>query len=594
MTRRIVGNISFKNNEWVIECEPYVRGKFKRIFPQVKQHAAETLFISHNDENCDDLLWFLDHYPMTISEDDNALLKQCSDRHNQLQVEITNIIESKKSSVNFKIEINPYTYQKTAAELLIAVNGLLLADELGLGKTLSAILAMALPENLPALVVSLAHLPRQIEREINRAIPNLKTHILSKKTPYPLIDEEGNYPDVIISSYAKLSDWAEELAGKIVYVVFDEIQELRTGTGSLKYEACSLVASKAKLRIGLSATPIFNYGAEFYNIIDVLRPNALGTRDEFVREWCSYDSKKIKDTVAFGNFLRNNGLMLLRKRTDPEVQKALPPVSTSIQYVDSDVKIIDKVKGYAFELARLILSETQNFQGERFQASGQFDILMRQATGIAKAPFVAEFVKMIIESGQPVLLFGWHRAVYDIWLKKLAEYNPVMYTSESLVAKERALNAFMKGESQVMIVSLRSGAGLDQLQYHPKCAIGVFGELDWSFGVHEQCQGRLHRHGQTKSLMYYYLLSETGSDPMMADVLGLKKAQLDGVRKTEGDLFTNLQQDKGHIKELAKRFLAENKQTSKTSDFSQDDMDNFIESAGHDASLRIEEEELPW
>jgi hypothetical protein len=44
---------------------------------------------------------------------------------------------------------------------------------------------------------------------------------------------------------------------------------------------------------------------------------------------------------------------------------------------------------------------------------GDFDWKMRQATGIAKAPYVAEFVKLLLESEQKVVLFGWHRDVYD-------------------------------------------------------------------------------------------------------------------------------------------------------------------------------------
>lgn len=83
--------------------------------------------------------------------------------------------------------------------------------------------------------------------------------------------------------------------------MFDEIQELRTGYTSQKYSAAKLISDQAELRLGLSATPIYNYGDEFYNIIEILRPDSLGTATEFAREWCSHE-KRINDPKAFGMF----------------------------------------------------------------------------------------------------------------------------------------------------------------------------------------------------------------------------------------------------------------------------------------------------
>src|SRR5690606_41175610 len=69
------------------------------------------------------------------------------------------------------------------------------------------------------------------------------------------------FRSVIISNYHKLAGWADVLAGKVRSVVFDEVQELRIpGTG--KYYAARHIAGQADFRLGLSATPIYNYGGE--------------------------------------------------------------------------------------------------------------------------------------------------------------------------------------------------------------------------------------------------------------------------------------------------------------------------------------------
>jgi CO dehydrogenase/acetyl-CoA synthase gamma subunit (corrinoid Fe-S protein) len=125
-------------------------------------------------------------------------------------------------------------------------------------------------------------------------------------------------------------------------------------------------------------------------------------------------------------------------------------------------------------------------------ASRDLDMLVRKATGVSKARGVAAYVKILLENNIPVILAGWHRDVYDIWLNELAEYKPVMYTgTESPAEKEKSKMAFVNGETNLFIISLRSGIGLDGLQQ--RCSTVVIGELDHSPKVHDQLIGRADR-----------------------------------------------------------------------------------------------------
>lgn len=420
------------------------------------------------------------------------------------------------------------------------------------------------PATRPALVVTMAHLPLQWKREIEKFAPQLVTHIVRQGTPYNLRvsgrrkkdARETAFPDVLLMNYHKLRGWADTLAGVVRTVVFDEAQELRH-TESQKSRAARHIASKADVRIGLSATPIHNYGGEFYNVIDVLRPDVLGSKEEFLREWCDEhvvmgrDKSTIRDPKAFGTYLRENALML--RRTRKEVGRELPPIITIPHDVDCDLAALDKVKSDATALARIILGQDAAWE-ERGRAARELDARMRRATGIAKAPYVAEFVRMLAESGEKLLLYGWHRSVYDIWLDRLKDLKPVMYTgTESPAAKEAARKAFMEGDARILIMSLRSGAGLDGLQR--VCHIAVYGELDWSPAVHIQCTGRVARDGVDESVVAYYLIAREGSDPTVAHVLGVKRQQLEGVIDPDAELVEQLQVDEDHIKKLARAFL---------------------------------------
>lgn len=402
--------------------------------------------------------------------------------------------------------------------------------------TVSAICTLTDPTTLPAVVVTLTHLPTQWAKEINRFAPNLRVHIAKKGTPDVPKDKEF---DVYIISYSKLAGWADLLAGRVNAIIFDEIQELRR-EGSAKYVGAKRIAERCRYSLGLSGTPIYNRGGEFYNVIDIVRPGILGNRTEFLKEWCSssFDPDKavIKDPKAFGSYLREQGIMLRRTRAD--VGRELPPMSRIEHIVDCDSKALETVQNSVTELAKFILSK----QGDRFdrmRAGGDLDWRMRQATGLAKAGYCAEFVKMLVEDGQKVVVYAWHHQVFAILMDRLKWYKPVLYTGEQSIAqKEKAKQDFCEGDSQVLLISLRAGAGLDGLQFVSNTL--VFCEIDWSYGVHLQCEARLDRDGQKDPVLAYYLLSTEGSDPIISDALGIKKNQLVGAIDPNEDLVEQL------------------------------------------------------
>lgn len=68
-----------------------------------------------------------------------------------------------------------------------------------------------------------------------------------------------------------------------------------------------------------------------------------------------------------------------------------------------------------------------------------------------------------------------------------------------------------------------------------------------------------HRDGQTDPVAAYFLICEGGSDPVIADVLGIKKRQLEGIVDQKADAV-GVQIDPGRIKRLAEAFLDRHQQ----------------------------------
>ena len=557
------GTLELRGSMWVATVPPHIAQRLKRVFGRIGRTTIGPIELKVTDEVCSELEWFMARYPLKVAPAARKVLEKRAKQYSKDQDDFDRLLTGRIDVRKFDLALPPREYQRLGADLGLRTRGLLIADDAGLGKTVTSICALAEPSTLPALIVTLAHLPQQWVEEIARFAPSLKTHILKKATPYDVRQAaakrrknpkqlelgEPEFPHVLIANYHKLAGWADSLAGVVKTVIFDEIQELRN-VDSEKYRAAHRIASESTFRFGLSATPFYNYGGELFNVMEILRPGELGTRSEFGIEW---GAGQIRDPKAFGLYLRERAMMLRRTRKD--VARELPPISRLVQHCESDPEALRAVESAAMELARIILSKDSSWHA-RGEATREIDWRLRLATGIAKAPYVMALVRLLVESGEQVLLYGWHRQVYDIWLEGMKDLKPVMFTgSESPKQKRDARDAFIAGRSKVLIMSLRAGAGLDGLQR--KCRTVVVGELDWSPGVLEQCECRIYRDQQPDPVNVYYPVAADGSDPVLSDVLGLKRGQIEGVRDPEADLIERLDpRAEAGIRQLAERYLA--------------------------------------
>lgn len=541
---------------WSLKLEPAVAVRAKRVFARSRSTTAGRVLMLATDETARDIAWMMDRWPLEAEDDRSAhMLTAATERHAVREQQIVEALTSGRRHAPLTVEPakEPREYQLTAIDLLRASGRLLLTDEVGLGKTFTGLLALAHVDALPAVVVPPTHLPSRWVAELQDAFPML-TFEVAKNTKPSEAFLAGNRPDVLIVPYSRIAGWAHHLQGWPQTVIFDEFQDLRAGTSTMKGTAAAQITREAQYAIGLTATPVYNYGGEIWNLMDILSSGVLGTRDEFLREWGAQHGNhvSVSDPAALGSYLREQGLLL--GRTRKEVGRELPQTIKVPQFIDANPEALEAVAGDAAAMARLILDDTASRQ-DKFRAAGELDWKMREATGIAKAPYVAEFVRLLLEAEEKVVLFGWHRAVYDIWNEMLASYKPVMYTgTESPKQKDEAQEAFVNGDARVLIMSLRSGAGVDGLQLASRTA--VFGELDWSPQVHEQAIGRLRRDGMSaEPPVAYFLNSTEGSDPAIMETLQVKRNQAEPLLSPDGKLFTNSVHDTSRAQSLAKHVL---------------------------------------
>lgn len=549
---RTYGDLAFASTGYwfVTGLPPHVSLRFKSFFPQVRKETTKDFTLKDTPRIGSDLLWFMSRFPLRVTAQDLDRLNAGHRQALELVAQAEQIMSGSLVDApiaGFRAGRAPYPFQDQAASLAVLLGRLLVLDDIGLGKTITALAAVLRAKLFPVAIVVQAHLADQWLEEYIQPFTTLTAHIIKGTKPYELPPA-----DVYIFKYSNIAGWVDT-AGTGVFraVVLDEIQEVRHGAKTAKGIAASVFLRQAELKIGLTATPIYNYGPEIFNITEAVQPGILGSYDEFLTEWCTQSRNHdiVRDPPALGSYLRDEQIIV--RRTEADVDKQLLPLNTLVHNIPFDHDVMASVQAEARVLALKVINGSFT---ERGQAARELDMRLRHATGVAKARGVAALVRMLVKTQGRVLLGGWHRDVYDIWLDVLSDLDPVMYTgTESAAQKRKTKKAFIAGDAQVMVMSLRSGAGVDGLQ--DVCHTAIAGELDWSPQVIRQFFGRVRRPGQQHVVDGIYAITNGGSDPALVEMLGLKSSQAHGIVDPFAGPMLAPVSDDSRMRKLAQAYL---------------------------------------
>ena len=554
---RTYGTLSYNRRSkcWTIRGEPCVTELAKRLFPGCDGRGRGVARFTAHRRIIGELNWLMLRYPLEVKETDQSRWQNALEEAREYAVRRERALKLPETATppaeTFTGELLPF--QKQGLGFMLSTRRCLLADEMGLGKTVQALAFLATTAAYPAILVVPPHLIRNWQREVERFLSpdgRLRVHVIRGLKPYALPEAE-----IYIIHYLLLRGWKDvlpELGFRTV--IFDEMQELRhNGTG--KYSAASLLSEACENCIGLSGTPIYNQGGEIWNVVNIIDFHFLGDWESFSREWCyGYNTAVVAKPELLGEHLRAEGLMLRRLKSD--VLKELPAKRRLVQEIDWDDAVYRELMKPVAENLKLLRATDD--PARRAIIEDAISQQQRQATGVAKAPFVCAFVKALVEGGEKVLLMAHHHAVMDIYKKELKSCKPRFITGcETDKQKDEAAAAFMAGKTDLLCVSLRSASGLN-LQ---RATCVVFGELDWSPAVHSQAEDRAHRIGQQDSLLCYYLVSPNGSDRDMQDALGLKVSQFVAIMgdtpQSREEQFMQQTEARERIKRLVEKLAQE-------------------------------------
>lgn len=208
-----------------------------------------------------------------------------------------------------KVDLNPHQVEAALFALSNPLqNGVILADEVGLGKTIEAGLVLCqrwAERKRKLIVVCPAHIRKQWQIELMEkfALPS----IVVDRRAYNNLLAEG-YPNpfdcgkIVVISYGFASRMKDELrATQFDLVVFDEAHKLRNAyQPSRKGGQAIRWAFELRQKILLTATPLQNSLLELYGLGWVIGDHIFGDKSAFQSRYCNAggDIKELRERLV--------------------------------------------------------------------------------------------------------------------------------------------------------------------------------------------------------------------------------------------------------------------------------------------------------
>ncbi len=463
----------------------------------------------------------------------------------RLEAEKLNLISGfdRLISVN-DANITHYDYQiNTALEALRRMRGqVLLADEVGLGKTIEAglitkeLIERNLAKNI--LILTPASLVGQWQDEM---LVKFGEHFKVPEKP-----DDWREPRIIASiDLAKRNEAANiVLSREFDLLIVDEAHRLKH-RGTIGFKFVNKI--KKKYVLMLTATPVHNDLTELYSLVTILKPGLFGTIRSFKRKFMMKDDPRLPNNEDQLKHILNE--VMIRNRRD-KVGISLPSRRAAVYYLELS------------ETERELYNEVTNYVREEFRRETAFEVhvlslitLQRevcsspQATrhtllNFLKRPYpekTKERLQYFVRLCESIPVSRKSAATIEI-LKKFPEKTIIFvefidtmrqlkmeleregFTVElfhgglsGTQARKEAIEQFKKNK-QILISTQAGGEGLN-LQF---CRQIINYDLPWNPMRVEQRIGRVHRLGQDREVMVFNLSVQETIEARILELLSNK------------------------------------------------------------------------
>lgn len=476
--------------------------------------------------------------------------------------------DSKMDEINRALEgkfpegLDLYPFQKVAVAFAEASGGkCLIGDEMGIGKTISAIGYAAInPNDRPMVIVCPANVKFNWKNELNKWLPDEDVQVINKGK------DEVKHTDIVVINYDLMHKKQTELmciAPRLV--VLDEVHYLKNSGSKdkpVKRTVATLAIAKSSPKvIALSGTAISSRPKEFFNTLNLMRPEQFSSFWNFAQRYCdpwhngwSWNFDGASHVKELNERTRDLCIRRLKKEVLPE----LPPKTRSFLPIH-----LTKSQREEYDLSQEEWDRRINdhyLNSEPLPPGMMLNMLsdLRHICGRTKIPFATDWIaEYHQQTGKPIVVFAHHRDVISGLVKQLnavKQYQSMnvdtITGSVSSQNRQNIVDNFQKGEIDVLIcntIAAKEGITLTAAD------TVLFIEREWVPTDEEQAEDRVYRIGQESQHVHAVYLSIAGTvdehfDRVVESKRQVVKAVLDG-----GDM----EQRKGLVSELVKKLKQE-------------------------------------
>lgn len=454
------------------------------------------------------------------------------------------------------LRFQPFDYQVRAARTALRrLRGRgLLADEVGLGKTIEA--GLVLKEYMlrqmvtRVLILTPPSLVEQWQEEL--AVKFDLTDFVSSNHPdFRSLGTRAwnHFPRVIASlATARRAEHAAAItAHEYDLVIVDEAHHLKNRS-SASWQLVNALQKKYILL--LTATPVQNRLTELHNLVTVLKPGQLKSPKEFSQQFVVRGDPRLPRNRAL---LRDLLADVMVRHTRSQISLKLPPRrahTVRLKLHPDEQALYDGITTLAWQMIADQITSAHHFglmtllreagssaaatvstlrslaevaslapyRGALLQLAAQAQAVDRAAKADALLKLLA--AQLAAGRGDKVLIFTQFRATQEMLAARLqAEGLPfVLYHGGlSIAQKDAAIHEFQ--DKQPILLSTEAAGEGRNLQF---CRALVNFDLPWNPMRIEQRVGRIHRVGQDRPVDIFNLAAEGTIEDYVLDILDRK------------------------------------------------------------------------
>lgn len=487
----------------------------------------------------EELLKFIEFHDFT---GDMEKIRDLAGKLNRLAVEA--IEASKAATADFEVEgiggiLRPF--QKAGVKYAVEKKRVIIGDQPGLGKTIEALATVQAMSAYPTLVVCPATLKENWYREARKWLPHKIIQILGgigrSDAAITIVnyDRLKDYRDYLVRRDFKavICDESHLLKNpKTLRSVFTEeivngcIYE-RNGTKPNRRQKEQLRAP-CEVRLLLTGTPVLNRPDELISQLRILdRLKEFGGWYRFTRDFCAaYSTQYGTDTSGAENLkvlhdkLRATCYVRRLKR---EVLAELPPkVRTVVPVELSNRSEYDRAE------RNLIVWLKDTVGEEKADAAARAEQLVRiealkQLSARGKMAAIKEWVKDFLDTGEKIVLFGWHQGIV---LDLARSFNCHAIYGDTPIPKRQPIIDAFQDNSAIRALALNIQTGGLGITLTAASDV-LFAELGWNPATMDQGADRLHRIGQTDSVNEWWFIGKNTIDEDIQQLIEEKRTVVD-------------------------------------------------------------------